>query len=228
MRRFAACLIPLLLSVVPAAAVPPPLVPPPPPEPVRALPSQYICYVVRPTPIGTFTVQQSISPDGVRDPLRIDSWATVLVPDGIAFHASWTHPAPTADSFVQISQQGLDPRRSYRIRVQREQPDEEMELLLQSPPRRPGPDGGLYIFSHWGAVTGMLADTTIAHILVIRDDGVVVRDDPIDPSLFARAVAAAPALHPALDEMVADYRNQCRFFDGGPIASPSYQVPGWM
>ena len=219
MRRFAAFLTVLLLTAATAAALPPPEIPPP-PEPIREMPPRFICYVVRENPLGSMTAQQSISPDGNRDEERLDGWAMFLAPGGIAIDASWVHPAPDGGSFVQISQQGLDPARSYRIRVQRAQPGEQAELLLESPLHRPDGEGSLYVFSNWGAVTGMLADAILAHVLVIRDDGVVVREDPIDPAVFARAVAAAPALHPALDEMVADYRNQCRFFDGGPIAAP--------
>jgi hypothetical protein len=223
MRCLPALLL-LVLAATPVAArnAPPP---PQPPEPVTSLPPGFNCYVSRETPLGTITTQQAVSPAGVQD-VRLDSWATLLVPDGVAISASWEHPSPDRYNLVQISQSGLDPGRSYRIQVQRDVPaGADVALLLESPLARPDRDGFLYIFTSWELVTAMLTGASDPRILVIRDDGNIVRSDRIDPESFGQALAAASALQPALDAMIADYRNRCPFDEGGPIAPP-IQVPG--
>jgi hypothetical protein len=216
----------LLLALTPAPTVAREVPRPPrPPRLVTSLPPRFNCYVTRETPLGTITAQQAVSRAGVRD-VRLDGWATLLAPDGVAINASWEHPSPDRYNLIQISQSGLDPARSYRIQVQGDAPAAgEVVLLLESPLARPDPDGALYIFTSWELVTAMLHRAFDPRIVVIRDDGSVVRSDRIDPASFNRVLAAAGALQPALDALIADYRNLCQFDEGGPISQP-VQVPG--
>jgi len=199
--------------------------PPQPPEPVTSLPPRFNCYVTQETPLGTITAQQAVSPAGVPD-VRLDGWATSLAPDGVAINASWEHASPDRYNLIQISQIGLEPGRSYRIQVQGDVPGGgDVALLLESPLARPDRDGFLYIFTRWQLVTAMLTGAADPRILVIRDDGNIIRSDRIDPESFGQALAAAGALQPALDAMIADHRNRCPFDEGGPIGPP-VQVPG--
>src|SRR4051812_11398462 len=103
---------------LPAAALHYPR-PPAPPQ----LPPPYMCSVSREGPLGEVGAQQLINTDGTPD-IRLDSWSGTLAPGGIAIDASWDHPDPATYSLVWLSQSDLDPRRSYRIRLQREPSDD--------------------------------------------------------------------------------------------------------
>lgn len=201
-------------------------VPPPVPsyEPISEMPPGFICSVTQDGPLGTIGTQQSVSPDGVRE-TRLGSWATILASDGVAINASWDYPDPATYSLVQLSMSGLDPARSYRIQVQRDVPSGQGWLQLQGPLERPDGEGSLYVFTEWAQLTTMLTGAPDPRILVIRDDGTIIRSDHVDPAVFATALAAVAPLQPALDAQLADYRNLCRYYEGGPIA-PTTQVPG--
>jgi hypothetical protein len=219
MHRLTTCLLPLLLAAAPAVAQVSES-PPAPPEPVAELPPHFDCSVYREGPFGEVGAAQFVSPEGVPD-MRLDNWSTTLAPDGIAIGASWDHPDPARYSLVWLfSQDGLDRRRSYRIRVQRDAPDDERAMLLESPLARPGRDGRIAVYTRWEALTAMLVGASDPRILVIRDDGEIVRSDAIDPAIFARVLAATLPLQPALDAKIADYRNSCPFSEGGPIVAP--------
>lgn len=225
MRRLAACLLSLLFAAAPAAAQDRPEPPPTPPEPVAELPPHFACSVYQEGPIGTVGVAQFVSPEGVPD-IRLNNWSTSLAPDGVAIDASWEPPDPARYSLVWLSQYGLDPGRSYRIRVQREAPYDSRAILLESPLTRAESSGRVTVHTRWEALTAMLVGASDPRILVIRDDGTIVRSDAVDPAIFARVLAAALPLQPAMDAMIADYRR-CPFSEGGPVVAPEeVQVPG--
>ncbi|HEV7660712.1 MAG TPA: hypothetical protein VGO55_12810 [Allosphingosinicella sp.] len=203
--------------------------PPAPPEPVAELPPHFACSLYQEGPFGTVGVAQFVSPEGVPD-IRLNNWSISLVPDGVAIDASWDPPGPAGYNLVWLSQDGLDPGRSYRIQIQRDAPYDARAILLESPPARADGAGRVTVHTRWEALTAMLVGASDPRILVIRDDGRIVRSDAVDPAIFARVLAAVIPLQPAMDAKIADYRH-CPFSEGGPIVAPEPveipdQVPG--
>lgn len=200
---------------------------PPPPPVLPELPPHFMCSVTHQEgPLGEVGVQQLVNMDGTLD-TRLDSWSIALAPEGVSIQASWEHPDPARYSLVWLTQIGLDSGRSYRVRVQREPPSGDRDLRVESPLLRPDDDGSIAFHTHWEVLTAMLGGAPDPRILVIRDDGTVIRSDPINPALFARALAATMPLQAELDAKLADYRRLCPYFEGGPIVPPTVvQVPG--
>lgn len=164
-------------------------------------------------------MQESVSAAGIPDkPLA--SWDMALAPDGVRINASWEYPDPARYSLVWLSQGGLDRNRSYRIRIQAEVPNGEAWLLLESPPARPDDEDRIHVLTRWAPLTAMLTGADNPRILIIRDDGETIRDDAVDPAIFASALAAPAPLLAEIDAMVAHYRDRCTYFDGGPILTP--------
>jgi hypothetical protein len=182
-----------------------------------------MCSVSREEPFGDVGVQQLVNADGTPD-TRLDSWSTALAPDGVRIDASWDHPDPARYSLVWLSLDGLDPGRSYRFRVQWSPSDDDRELRVESPLLHPDEGGSIAFYTRWEVLTAMLVGAPAPSILVIRDDGTVMRSDPVDPAVFARVLAATRPLQAELDAKLADYRNLCPYSEGGTIGM-SQPVP---
>jgi hypothetical protein len=218
MRRGLLCLL-TLTAALPAAArndPGPPPVPPPVPEPVTLNQDpHFLCQVERNSPDGAVSAARQISEAGIPGP-PLGMWTKQLTPDGISLTSGWELPAPAGYSFVQLSWQNTDSRRTYRFRVQRDLPNGENQLLFETRLTR-APDGMLVAFTDWAPLAAMLAGAADPRILIVRSDGRIVRSDPIDPEMFGRVAATAAGLQPELEALVADYRNRCPFIQPGVV-----------
>jgi hypothetical protein len=210
----------LLIASALLAVQAPPEPPPPPPEPIR--PPYYSCSVEHVEPIGAIRANEFVHPNGVRDG-PVFSWEVQRAPDGIRTDAIWGIEGPDEYSSVEVAYTGGARDQVYRIQLRLWPGDEGQELQLQSGLMRPRPeDGLLYIFTRWSALRAMLATATEPRFVVLSAEGNVVRSDPVDPAAFEQAIALAAGLRPALEAMVADYRNRCRYVETlGPPSIPS-------
>lgn len=205
-----------LLAAVLLAAQPPPE-PPPPPEPIQ--PPYFSCSVARAEPIGTIEATEFVRPNGARDG-PVFSWEVQRAPDGIRTNAVWGIEGPDEYSSVEIAYTGGDRDQVYRIQLRLWPGEDSQELQLQSNLMRPrAEDDLLYIFTRWSALRAMLATASEPRFVVLSAEGNVVRSDPVDPAAFEQAVAFAAGLRPALEALVADYRNRCHYVE--TLGAPS-------
>lgn len=197
---------------------------PPPPRPARMVPPPFICVVRRESPLGTIGAQRSVSLAGVADD-PLFNWETAIDQDGqVQIHASWSH-APRNYSLVSISFNLRSARpRTYRLRLQDVVAPGQAILDLDSGPI-PARDGWTTVFTRWGTLTALLADADGPRFVVLGDDQILFRSEPIDPATFRNAREMAMRLEPELAPLVADYRNRCTYYPRGGAPVPPH-VPG--
>lgn len=196
-------LIALLLAspAFAALATPPPL----------ARPGWHDCTVRRGGPAGTFSVIQSIPPEGTGGP-RQTYWRPPIEDNGVNVTIAWEQPGPIRIESGRVIILLFTP--PARVEVYRIGPDGERETRFTgqfAPPDRMAGAG-----MDWASFLAMARGAAALEVAAVDTNGRVIRSVRVLTGDLERVADLVAGIRTEFDAIVADYRNRCYFRDPHP------------